>query len=430
MTTVQLVLTAIMTVCIGASGLFSGSETAIVALPRERVGQLREKGQRGRRLIELVADTEGTLATLLVANNFVNILGASVAAILTVDLITVLADRSTGEALGPWISTLVVTSIVLVVGEITPKTMAARRPERFALAVAPTIWWMDRSLQPVAKVFVTISRGILRLFGIETRPQTSATEQDILALALMSEEAGEIDASEREILESVFAMADRPVRDVMTPRLEVVALEIGESASQVRTAVAEHHHSRYPVVTPGGTLDDVVGIIYVKDLLPEHEDATIDSFVREPVYIPERMSVLAALHELRRQRTGIGVVLDEHGGVDGIVTVKDLIAELVGEIADEHDPDEPALTRLGDRVWLADGRVSKEMLERELEMELIEGPYSTIGGLYLWLAGKIPRSGEKVEIGGITLTVLRMDRRRIDRIRVEVPSGWYEGRTD
>ena len=418
MTGVQIVLVVILSVCIGASGFFSGSETAFFALPRERAAQLADRGTRGRRLADLVADTESVLGTLLVANNFVNILGASVATILAIDLISALSSPARGEAFGPWLSTLVITAVVLVVGEITPKTLAARRPEQFGLFVAPTIWWLDRALEPVARVFVGISRSILRLFGVNPGDDGAATEADIMALAALSHQAGHIETAQREILESLFDLADRPVRDVMTPRLEVVFLEAGDSEHTARKAVTIHAHSRFPVVKSGGTLDDIVGILYMKDMVRQPSDGTIDRFLREPVFVPESTPVLSALQQLRRQKISFGVVLDEHGGVEGIVTVKDLIAELVGEISDEYDPKEPSIIPMGDSQWVVEGRVPVEDLEEALESDLPDGPYSSVGGLYLTFAGRIPSAGEEETIDGYTFKVIRMDRRRIDRLQV------------
>lgn len=418
MTGVQVALAAILGICIALSGFFSGSETAIVALPRERSSQLAERGTRGRRLAHLVDDIEWTLGTLLVANNFVNILGASVAATLTVDFLRVFTDDA--ETLAPWVSTLVVTSVILVVGEITPKTLAARRPEQFGMFVAPSIYWLGRTIEPVSRFFVAISRWILRLFGVRTGDHSAITEADIKALAVLSEEAGHIEPEEREILESLFDLADRPVREVMTPRLEVAALTSGDTEEDARRAINASAHSRFPVVAAGGTLDDIVGILYAKDLFRQPtNDGSIDRYLRDPVYIPESTPILTALQRLRRQRISFGVVLDEHGGVDGIVTVKDLIAELVGEIQDEYDPREPSIHRLGEGMWMVEGRVPVEDLSESLGADLPTGPFSSAGGLYLWASGRIPEVGDSVEIDDLRLTVLRMDRKRIDRLRVE-----------
>ncbi|HVR33966.1 MAG TPA: hemolysin family protein [Acidimicrobiia bacterium] len=421
MTGVQTALVIILVVCIVLSGFFSGSETAVVALPRERSARLAGHGTRGARLAALVNDLESTLGTLLVANNFVNILGASVAAALTIDLLELVVHGATAETFGPWVSTLVMTAVVLVVGEITPKTLAARRPEQFGLFVAPTIWWLGRTIRPIPRAFVGLSRSILRRFGVDSGSGAAVTEADIKALAVLGEEAGHIDPAKREILESLFGMADRPVREVMTPRLEVAALSLGDTEEDARRAINASAHSRFPVVTVGGTLDDIVGILYAKDLFRSSPGrGPIDRFLRDPVYLPESMPILAALQQLRRQRISFGVVLDEHGGVDGIVTVKDLIAELVGDIQDEYDPREPTIFRMGDQMWMVEGRVPVEELAGEIGVPLPSGPFSSVGGLYLWAAGVIPEIGQTILIDGVRLTVLRMDRKRIDRLRVEL----------
>jgi putative hemolysin len=257
------------------------------------------------------------------------------------------------------------------------------------------------------------------VFGVKGNLVTAATEDDIMALALLSEAAGEIDPQEREILESLFKLADRPVRDVMTPRGNVISLESGASDQEARRAVALHGHSSFPVVTAGGTLDDLVGVLFVKDLLRRDAPGPIDALVREPVYVPETTSVLASLQELRTRRVAFGVVLDEHGGVEGIVTVKDLMAELVGEIQDEYDPREPAMYQLGARMWVVEGRVPVEDVSEEIGVELPNGPYTSVGGLFLSAAGKIPEAGDQTAVVGLVMTVLQMDKRRIHRLRIE-----------
>lgn len=421
MTTFQFVLSGILFLCIGGSGFFSGSETALVAMPRERVHQLAEQGARGRRLAELTKDLEKTIGVLLVANNFVNILAASIATILAVDFITAISDPQRGETLGPWVATLILTAVILIVGEITPKTYAARRPDRWALRVATPLWWIARGLAPIATVFTTVGRWILRLFGIGHGHVAVATEEDIRALALLSAEAGEIEPEEVEILESLFKLADRPVRDVMTPRLDVVALESPISLEEARGAVTDSGHSRFPVVPAGGTLDDVVGVLYVKDIVRhERDDRSIDRSVREPYFVPEATSILTALQGMRRQMQSFAVVLDEHGGVDGVVTIKDLVSELIGDIQDEYDPKEPSVIRLGPSSWMVEGLVPVEDLEDAVGRPLPRGPYSSTGGLFLAVGGAIPDVGDAVEVDGVTMTVIRMDRRRIDRVRVDL----------
>ena len=416
MTTVQTILLTVFVLCILSSGFLSGSETALVAVPRERAHQLAQRGKRGQRLELLLADLEGTIGTLLLANNFVNILGASVATTLAIDLV--------GDSWGPWLATITVTAIILVVGEITPKTLAARRPDQYALTVAGALWKMSTVLRPLSRLFVALSRAILRALGVPAGHDANlVTEQDIRSMAVLGEEAGEIEEAEREIIHSLFSLADRPVRDVMTPRVDVVALEHPVTPEQVRQAVAETGHSRYPVIAPAADLDQMLGVLYFKDFFRVQATGgaeQIRRLLREPLYVPESTPVLTALHQMRQRRAGFAAILDEHGGVEGILTIKDLVSELVGELPDEYDPGTPATVAIGGNVWVADGRVPVEELAETIGAELPDGPYATAGGLFLSVTGDIPAEGDSVEVAGYRLTVLGMDRRRIDSLRIEL----------
>jgi CBS domain containing-hemolysin-like protein len=412
MTSETLIYLAILGVCTVASGFFSGSETALIGISRERVHILAEEDPRGPRLEALVADPERMLSTLLVANNAVNVLSASVATILFVSLI--------GETWGPWLATAVMTSVLLVFGEITPKTIAARYPEQFSLRVAPTISRLSVVLAPIATFFSTITRGLLRLLRVPIgRGADGPTEDDIRALAALGQRGGQIEEAEREIIDALFHLADRAVREVMTPRLDIVTLGVPLHADDVRRAVTETGHSRFPVTATD--LDDLVGIIHVKDLLQQSrpEGGDLTDIVRPPHYVPETMSVLDTLGLMRLRRYAMAVVVDEHGGVEGIVTVKDLVSELVGELQDEFDPGTPSVTKLGPNLWIADGRLDIDDLEAAVAYNLTDGPYSTVGGYLMALCGSIPEEGDVVEDEGFRFTVLVMDRQRVDRIRVE-----------
>jgi putative hemolysin len=421
-----ILLLSILALCVTASGFLSGSETALIAIPRERVHQLEDKGRSGRYLALLTGDPERTLGTLLVANNFVNILGASVATALAIQLIADSFGSEAGSTWGPWASTLFFTALILIVGEITPKTLAARYPDQFSLVVARPIWLLTRMIGPITRVFVGIGRAILRLFGATDVRVSPITEEDIKAMAKLGEAAGEIDAAERAIIDSVFSLSDRPVREVMTPRVELVPLTAPLTSEGIRSAVIRTGHSRYPVIAEDGNLDQILGIFYAKDLLrsadnlPSHR---LIRLLREPHYVPESAPVLDVFQQMRLHRLGFAVVLDEHGGVDGIVTIKDLVAELVGELQDEYDPVVPEAVSIGRGMWMADGRMPVEDLGEIISVELPEGPYATVGGLFLFLSGDIPEEGVIVELDGVRFTVDRMDKLRIDRIRVEAGFG-------
>ncbi len=412
MTPLQIGLLAVLVACFFASGFLSGSETAIVAIPRERLDQLRGLGRRGDRLAALADDPDGTIGTVLVANNFVNILATSIA--------TVLATQWLGP-IGPVVATLVVTAIVLVVGEITPKTMAARFPTRYGLAVATPLYVLGRVLRPISRVFVGISRLVLRAFGIRGPSSDRVTEADVRALTMMGVESGEIEEETSEIIHSLFEAADQPVRDVMTPRVDVVPLEAPLTIESVRMAVADIGRSRYPVVEADKGLDDLLGVVYVKDLLalgPEPKPHELARAIRPPHVVPESAPLLDVLRDFRKRRIGFAVVIDEHGGFEGLVTSKDLVGELVGELRDEYDPFVPRLRRTAPDRWVADGRVTVEELADELEVELPDGQYSTIAGLFLAEHGEIPEEGAVESVGSLELSVSRMDRNRIAELKL------------
>lgn len=412
MSSEQIAYLVILGVCVLASGFFSGSETALVGLPRERVEQLVESDRRGKFVAALIADPEAMLSTLLVANNFVNILGAAVATVLFVDLL--------GADWGPWAATGAVTSVILVVGEITPKSLATRFPERYALFVSPTVARLSKVLGPISRFFLMIARGLMRLMGVRARSgPDGVTEDDIRAMSVLAERSGDIEAAEREIIHSLFSLADLSVRDVMSTRVEIHSLQSPVYFDAVKAMVAATGHSRFPVVK--GDLDDVVGVLYVKDLIGMENEPTpsdIHRVIREPVFVPESKSVLDLLLEMREGRFTFSLVSDEHGGIEGLVTTKDLIKELVGEIQDEYDPDEPDVLQLGIDEWVVDGRVTVEDLTTALGTAFPSGAYTTIAGLVLDVAGKIPETGERVTLDGFVAEVIRMDRNRIDRIRL------------
>ncbi|MDH3471014.1 MAG: hemolysin family protein [Acidimicrobiia bacterium] len=412
MSTLQIVYLGILAVCVASSGFLSGSETALIGIPRERVLQL-EDGKRAHRIQQLVSDPDRMLSTLLVANNFVNITAAAVATVLFIDL--------AGEDWGPWLATLAVTAVILLFGEITPKTIAARYPERFSLAVAPSIWRLSLVLRSVSRIFEAAARVLFRLLRLprDAEPHL-VTEDDIRTMALLGERGGEIETVEREIIHSLFGLADQPIREVMTPRVDVDFLTEPVSVDEVRQAVAETGRSRFPVVRED--LDSIIGVLYVKDLFRGDSDPTPDEIrakLRKPSFVPESKSALSLLQEMRTRRLGFAVVSDEHGGVEGVVTVKDLVGELLGEIPDEYDTASPSIFKSGATQWIADGMLPLEELEEAVGIQLPDGEYATVGGLFISVAGRIPEEGDELDVDTIEMKVLRMDRNRIDQLRVQ-----------
>lgn len=412
MTGLQTTYLVVLAACVVLSGFFSGSETALISVPRERVHKLRDGDRRARLVEGLLAEPDRMLSTLLVANNFVNILAASVATVLFVDLL--------GEDWGPWVATGSLTAVILVFGEITPKTLATRYPERYALMVAPFIFGLSRLIAPVSRFFLAVARGLLRLFRAGPgQARNAVTEDDIRAMASLGERTGDIATPEREMIHSVFGLADRTARDVMTPRTEIHALQSPVTIDAVRAAVAATGHSRFPVIKDD--LDHMVGVLYVKDLIglsANPSASEIHRVIRQPVYVPESNSVLDLLGQMRDHRLTLTVVTDEHGGIEGVITMKDLVSELIGELQDEYDEDEPGVVAVGPGEWFIDGRTPIADASEAIGIQLPQGEYTTVAGLILDRMGSIPSVGDLVEVSDLTLEIAVMDRHRIDRVRV------------
>lgn len=409
----QVVLVAILSVCLVLSGFLSGSETAVVAIPRERLDQLAALGPNGRRLSLLVAEREATIGAILLANNFVNILAAAVA--------TLLATSLWGETRGTVLATIGMTVLVLIFGEITPKMLAARFPEQYGLTVASPLWTMKLVLSPISESFVWIGRLILKVVGVRRDSSASVTEEDVLALAALGVAEGGIDEDRSEIIESLFETADRPIREVMTPRVDVVYLTAPLHEVAIRKAVAESGYSRFPVVDESGGLDDLLGVLYVKDMIRRPgslSEEELRSLVREPHFVPESAQLLDVLRDFKSRRIGYAAVVDEHGGFEGLISAKDLVGEVMGDMSEHDDPNVPRVRKVYDNLWRADGRTPVEDIEDALGVDLPEGPYATLAGFLLAERGDMLEEGDKVGWEGIEFIVTEKDRNRIAQVRL------------
>jgi putative hemolysin len=409
----QILLVSILMACLVLSGFLSGSETAVVAIPRERLDQIAASGARGKRLSRLVAEREATIGAILLANNFVNILAAAVA--------TLLATSLWGEATGTVIATLGMTVLVLIFGEVTPKMLAARFPEQYGLAVAHPLWAIKRILAPLSQSFVWSGRMILSSLGVRRDSAASVTEQDVLALAALGVAEGGIDEDRSEIIESLFETADRPIREVMTPRIDVVALTTPLRESVIRKAVADFGHSRFPVATADGGLDEMLGVLYVKDLIRRPgtlSEEELRSLVREPHFVPESAQLLDVLRDFKNRRIGFAAVVDEHGGFEGLVSAKDLVSEVMGDMSESDDPNVPRIRKVYDDLWRADGRTPIEDVGDAIDVDIPGGPYATLAGFILAEHGDLMAIGEKILFLGIEMIVTETDRNRISQVRL------------
>ena len=406
------IIYTLIAICLFFSALLSGSETAITLVPREKVHQLDDT-KRNNKIRKAKDDLELTIGGILVANNFVNILMASLATVLFVRI-------TNEENLGSALATVFITILVLVFGEITPKTLASRNPVGFLNRTAFLIDLLARVFAPFTNLITnSIDKGT-RTNG-DMDGDNEITEADIQALTALGEMEGQILPAEREIIDSLLDFSDRPIKEIMTPRVDVLFLSLPVDISGVRHIVNEKRISRMPV-SKSESLDDTFGVIYVKDLFNLKPDAStleIENLVKDVIYLPEYTTVLSALNILRENKASFACVIDENGGIEGVITIKDVLSEFVGDLPDEHDQRFMGIKRLGPGQWRVEGKTDIDDFEEFFGLDPTDKDIATVGGLFLSHSEQVPNEGEKIIIEGLEVTVSELDNRRIESIIVK-----------
>ena len=389
--------------------MLSGSETAITSIPIQKIHQLDEN-KKNRRIKRAKENIEKTIGGILVGNNFVNILMASVATLIFV--------RRFGESAGSAIATVFTTVIVLIFGDITPKTLATKLPISF---LSRTTFLVE----VLSKIFAPFTEGITNLImkfvKAPDEDDAEVTEADIQALTALGEIEGQILPAEREIIDSLLDFSDRPIKEIMTPRVDVLFLSIPVDMEDVKKIVDEKRISRMPI-SRSESLDDTFGIVYVKDLFNLNSKATsveVENLVKDAIYLPEYTTVLSALNILRENQASFACVIDENGGIEGVITIKDVLSEFVGDLPDEHDERFKGIKRLGPGQWVVEGRTDIDDFEEFFGVDSQESDVATVGGLYLSYSEKLPTVNEKITVHGLELTVSAVDNRRIDSLIVK-----------
>jgi magnesium and cobalt exporter, CNNM family len=406
-------------------GAFSGAEIALVSLRESQVRALAETGRRGQALNKLLADPNRFLAAVQVG---VTLAGFFSAAFGASTLSAPLADwgvtglglsRGLADPLALVLVTIAISYLSLVVGELTPKRLALQRAEGFSLLVAAPLNAIAKLFRPIIWFLSASTNVLVRLLGGDPRASGESISQEELRDLVAAHES--LSTDERRLIDEVFRAGEREVREVMTPRTEVHFLDAGTTASRAAKQVAESSWSRYPVA--GRNEDDVVGFVHVRDLfLPNHpagRAATVGDLAREVKRLPGTARVLTALSEMRKENRHFAIVVDEYGGTDGIVTLEDLIEEVIGDIYDEYDEDvTPDSDEPAEGPHEVDGLWNLDEFAEATGLRLPEGPYETVAGYVLAELGRLPVLGDTVTVEGRTLTVLELDGRRIARISV------------
>ncbi|TFV64205.1 UNVERIFIED_ORG: HlyC/CorC family transporter [Bacillus sp. AZ43] len=405
-------------------GVFAGAEIALVSLREGQVRAMADRGRRGQAVQRLLKDPNQFLAAVQVGVTLAGFFSAAFgASTLSRPLADWMETRGLSEGLSGTVALVLVTIAIsylsLVVGELTPKRLALQRAEGFSLLVAAPLNAIAKLSRPVIWLLSKSTNGLVRLLGGDPGQSGESISQEELRDLVAAHES--LSSDERRLIDEVFRAGEREVREVMTPRTEVGFLDASTTASRAAKQVADSNWSRFPVA--GRDQDDVVGFVHVRDLfLPSHpagRAATVGDLAREVKRLPGTAGVLTALSEMRRENHHLAIVVDEYGGTDGIVTLEDLIEEVIGEIYDEYDEEvAPEARQAPGGPREVDGLLNLDDFTEATGLELPEGPYETVAGFVLAELGRLPEVGDTVEVEGRTLTVVELDGRRIARIEV------------
>ena len=396
------------------SAFFSGSETALFAANRLKLRHLKEEGSSGAGVaLRLLEQPARLLSTLLIGNTVANVAAAVVATATMVRLLG--PERGSIYAFGA------ITLLILLFAEITPKTFAAHHTDRVAVLTARPVQWIAAVVSPISRLLSLITNLFARLLGGRVRPDAPmVTEEEIQILVRMGEEQGVLEQEEREMIHSIFGFGDTVVREIMVPRVDIVAVEANEPVEAILEIVRTHGHSRIPVFDE--TVDHIVSLVHVKELLAGFKEGRlvgeVRDFARPAYFVPETKRLDELFKEMRRKKVHMAVAVDEYGGTAGLVTIEDLLEEIVGPIQDEYDKEEAPIKKLNDRVALVDGAVHLEEVNAALDIALPAGEVDSVGGFVTSLLGHVPAQGERVAYDGVELTVERVDGHRIAQVRI------------
>jgi len=413
----------LVAVFILAGGVFAATEIALVALREGQAQALGEKGKRGARIARLMADPNRFLAAVQVGVTLAGFLSAAfgaarLAAPVSDSFVSAGLSASTADTVALVLVTLVISYFSLVFSELAPKRLGLQRPERVALLFAPGLDRAAVLFRPIIWLLSKSTNVVVRLLGGDPNSRREPISEDELRGLVAAHES--LTKDERKLIDDVFAAGERLLREVMLPRTEVAFLEASMTLTRAIKVTSESPHSRYPVA--GSSQDDIIGFLHIRDLMVPMTKARgqkVSDVVRDVKLLPGTKKVLPALSEMRREGHHLAVIVDEYGGTAGIVTLEDLIEEVIGDIRDEYDVAEDDPLRIVGGDVEADGLLNLDEMLEQTGVRLPDGPYETLAGYVMAQLGHLPRLGEAIEVDGHRLTVTKLDVRRVQRVRVD-----------
>ena len=406
----------ILFILLALSAFFSSSETALVTVNKIRMRNMAEGGNKQAETVIKTVENQGKmLSAILIGNNVVNLSASSLATVMASSLF---GNKAVGIATG------ILTLLILVFGEITPKTMATYSAEKISLKVAGYIYFLMTVLTPVIFLVNLLSGVVLKLCGVDTKEKReSITEDELRTIVEVSHEEGVLETEEKKMITNVFDFGESLAKEIMVPRVDMTFAQVDDTYDQLLEVYRKERYTRIPVYED--STDNVIGIINVKDLLllDSNEEFHIRDYLRQPLYTYEYKKASELMLEMRKSLNNIVIVLDEYGATAGLITLEDMLEEIVGDIRDEYDSDEEeSLVEIKPGVYRVNASMKLDDLNDRLELHLESEEYDSLGGLVIGLLDHLPEEDEKVEEDGLQMTVEHVDKNRIETIILTLPT--------
>ncbi|WP_313396091.1 hemolysin family protein [Clostridioides difficile] len=395
------------------SAFFSASETALMSLSKIRIRYMQDEGVKGAKLVSsLIENPNKLLSSILVGNNVVNIAATSISTSLFIGLM--------GEK-GVALATAVMTVLVLIFGEITPKTIAANNSEKVSLLVSKPIKAIIFILRPIVWIFNIITNIIFKLFGITNKGAKSfITEEELKTMVNVSHEEGVLEMEEREIINNVFEFGDMQAKNAMVQRIDMVAIDMEDSYDEIIQVFKTEKLSRMPVYEE--TIDDIVGILNIKDIIflsdEEIESFDIKNYMRDPFFTYEFKKITQLLEEMKLEKSQMAIVVDEYGGTSGLLTIEDLVEVIVGDIEDEYDEEEDEIQVIKEDEYIVDGSTKIGDVNELIGVNLESEEFDSIGGFIIGHLSRLPEENEVIEVDNIRFCIESIEKNRIKKIRI------------
>ena len=396
---------------VAMSAVFSSSETAITSVSKIKVRQLDQKDNKNAHLLKKLHDNmQTTISTILIGNNIVNIAASSIATILFTNIF---------HQKGALISTVVMTVFVLIFGEVLPKTIAQYKNKSVALKFSRFIYFLTIIFKPIVKVLNILTRLVIKLFIGEDEDSSTLTEEELKTLVEVSEEEGVLKNQETEIMINALELKETLAVDIMTPRTSMASVDIEDAESDLKEIIKNITYSRIPVYEDN--IDDIIGVLHIKELahkiIEDDRDFKVRDILKPAFYAYEYIPVVDLFKQMRTKNISISIIIDEYGGTSGIVTMEDILEELVGEIDDEYDH-EKEVTKLSDNEYLVDPEMRIDEVNERFDLDIQSDKFDSIGGFVIELLDRMPKSKDEVEFENLKFVVVNVDKRKITQLMI------------